>query len=479
MNSISRNSSSLIPKKPLDAVLIGAGARGWHTYGRWALKNKDRIKFIAVAEPREARRQGFAKEWDISKKRQFTSWKDLLNEAIGKIADACVICTQDKMHTEPALKALQLGYHVLLEKPMATTKQECIELVKQAEKVGRQLRICHVARYTTMFSTIKHAINEGLIGDIINIIHSENVAYWHFPHGYVRGNWRKATDSSPVIIAKTCHDLDLLYWLVESPTKSVQSFGELSFYRTENAPKGAPDRCLDGCPVAETCPWYAPRLYIEAEPLIRITQRSKKWRLRFAGKLLLNHRKFVKFLSIFIKPLRNFLNWQYWPATVISDDLSVEGKIQALKSGPWGRCVFHCDNDVPDHQTVNIQFKNNVTATMTMHGHSYLDGRWIRISGTKGSLLGEFTYAGEKITYYDHRYVHEKVLWENDITFGAHSDGDSGLMESFVNSLLNEGSEREDPLTSARASLESHLMGFAAEKSRLEHNVIDMDDFRD
>ncbi|MBD3256724.1 MAG: gfo/Idh/MocA family oxidoreductase [Candidatus Lokiarchaeota archaeon] len=457
--------------------MIGAGARGWHTYGKWGLKNKDKIIFLAVAEPRKARREGFAKDWDIPKEFQFDSWEKLLDAKIGKIADACLICTQDKGHKKPAIKALDLGYHVLLEKPMATTESDCKKLVGAAEEAGKQLRICHIARYTTMFTKIKQAIKEGLVGKIININHSENVAYWHFPHGYVRGTWRRSDMSSPVILAKTCHDLDLLYWLVESPAEYIQSFGELSFYKTENAPEGAPERCTDGCPVAEKCPWFAPRLYVSAIPILRITQTSKKRLIRLAGKLLLNHRKLVKVLSYIVPPLKRFLNWQYWPATVITDDLSYEGKMKALKEGPWGRCVFHCDNDVPDHQTVNIQFKNGTTATMTMHGHSYLDGRWIRISGSKGSLLGQFTYGGEKLVYYDHLKVKEKILWEHDITFGAHSDGDDGLMESFVNSLLYPDQEKQ-ALTSARASLESHLMGFAAEKARLEKTIVKMSEIR-
>lgn len=457
---------------------MGAGARGWHAYGNWALQHKNKIQFIAVAEPLKARREGFSEDWNIPRKNQFSTWKDLLNDDIGKIADVCFICTQDKMHTAPALKALELGYHVLLEKPMATTKKECIKLVDAAEETNRQLRICHVLRYTTFFSKIKQAINKGLIGDIININHSENVAYWHFAHSYVRGTWRRAEESSPIILAKTCHDLDILYWLVEASTRTVQSFGNLIFYTKENAPKDAPKRCLDGCTVADKCPWYAPRLYIEAEPLIRITQRSQRRWLRVMGRLIIKHRKCVKFLSHFIKSFKKFLNWQMWPATVISDDLSIEGKLKALRNGPWGRCVFHCDNNVPDHQTVNIEFENNVTATMTMQGHSFLDGRWIRISGTKGSLLGKFTYGGEKLIYYDHMFVHKKVLWKNDVTYGAHSDGDSGLMESFVNSLLKSEASENDSLTSARASLEAHLMGFAAEKSRLNNRVISMDDFR-
>jgi len=376
------------------------------------------------------------------------------------------------------LKALELGYHVLLEKPMATTEEECKQLVFAAERANRQLRICHVARYTEMFLRIKKTIKDGILGDIININHSENVSYWHFPHGYVRGTWRRAADSSPIIIAKTCHDLDLLYWIVGSPTKYIQSFGELSYFRPENAPLGAPKRCTDGCPVEETCPWYAPRLYITAEPMIRITQRSKKWWLRFVGRLILNHRRFIKLLSHLIKPMKKFLNWDEWPATVITDDLSYEGKMKALRDGPWGRCVFQCDNDVPDHQTVNIQFENGVTATMTMHGHSFLDGRWIRIDGTKGTLMGFFTYGGEKLVFYDHFYVKEKILWESDITFSVHGGGDEALMASFITSLKSDKDEFEKELTSARDSLESHLMGFAAEKSRLENRVVNMNELR-
>ncbi|MBD3213108.1 MAG: gfo/Idh/MocA family oxidoreductase [Candidatus Lokiarchaeota archaeon] len=465
-------------KTQITAILIGAGARGRYAYGKWGLKNKDKIDFVAVAEPIEERRIGFANEWNIPKNHCFSTWEELLNPMTGKLADACLICTQDKMHTEPALKALELGYHVLLEKPMATTEEECKKIVKASEKANKQLRICHVARYTTMFSKIKKALKDGLVGRIINIEHSENVAYWHFPHGYVRGNWRSADDSSPVILAKTSHDLDLLYWLVESKAKYIHSFGELTFFKSENAPDGAPDRCTDGCPVADDCPWYAPRLYVKGEPILRITKRSKRRWLRIMGNLLINHRKFSKVLSYIFKPLKGLLNWNRWPATVITEDLSYEGKMKALQESSWGRCVFKCDNDVPDHQIVSIQFENGTTATMTMQGHSYLDGRWIRISGSKGSLLGRFTYGGEKLLYYDHRNVDEKILWESDITFEAHSDGDSGLMESFVNSLLFSDNGEKEVLTSARASLESHLMGFAAERSRLGKKVIDMDDMR-
>lgn len=464
------------PKKLITAVLIGAGARGRESYGRWALKNKDKISFIAVAEPNEVRRALFAKEWNIPFDRQYKTWEELLNEKVGVLADACLVCTPDQMHTAPALKALEIGYHVLLEKPMAPTEQECKELIKGSEKSGKQLRICHVLRYTEFFSRLKKAIADGCIGDIISIQHSENVAYWHFGHSYVRGMYRKAAESTPIILAKTCHDLDLIYYMVDSPTKSIHSFGELKHYRSENAPPGVPKRCTDGCPIEKSCPWYAPRLYMRAEPLARISQRSKSKFSRWLGKVNINNLGFVKLMSKLIPPLKTLVNWDHWPATAITDDLTPEGKMKALREGPYGRCVYHCDNDVPDHQIVNILFENGVTATMTMHGHSYLDGRWIRIDGTKGTLKGHFTYGGEKLLYYDHRYVEEIVLWESGITFTAHGYGDERLMESFIESLLKE---KHDALTSARASLESHLMGFAAEKSRLENRVVSLEELRE
>ena len=465
-------------KNPISAVLIGAGARGRGAYGAWAVRHPERLKVIAVAEPHDARREAFAREHRIDPENQFRSWEELL--ARERMADACLICTQDQMHTAPALQALQRGYDVLLEKPMATVAKECRELVQVAEGAGRELRICHVARYAQFFSRAKRAILDGRIGDIIHINHAENVAFWHFAHGYVRGNWRKAEDSSPVILAKTCHDFDLIYWMVEEPARQVHSFGELTFFREENAPAGAPARCTDGCPAASSCLFYAPRLYVTADTLLRITARAKNPLMRLIGNTAINHPKIISSLSCFYRPLRRLVDWDMWPATVITDTCTLEEKWDAMCEGPYGRCVFRCDNDVPDHQSVNIVFENGVTATLTMQGHSFLDGRWMRIDGTRGTLMGEFTYAGERLVYYDHRTLAEHLLWEQGISFSAHGGGDEGLMDSFVERLQRKRSGQNDrePLTSARESLESHLMAFAAEQSRLESRVIPMGEMR-
>ncbi|MHA1167739.1 MAG: Gfo/Idh/MocA family protein [Candidatus Hodarchaeales archaeon] len=245
---------------PVKAVLIGAGDRGQNVYGRWSLRHQEKLVFVAVAEPDAGRREKFAVDHGIPENRRFTSWEELLDQ--GLLAKACLVCTQDQMHVEPAIKALRAGYHVLLEKPMAITAEGCKLLVQTAEETGKQLRICHVVRYTELFARMKKAVKDGLIGNIVNIEHSENIAYWHYAHSYVRGPWRRADEASPIILTKTCHDFDILYWLVESPVKHIQSFGELSFYCEKNAPSGAPKRCTDGCPVEETCPWYAPRFYV-------------------------------------------------------------------------------------------------------------------------------------------------------------------------------------------------------------------------
>ncbi len=464
--------------QPITAVLVGAGERGREAYGSWILKNPKKAKIVAVAELKDARRNEFARDHVIPPERVFSDWKELLTRE--KMADACLVCTQDRMHTEPAIAAMEAGYDVLLEKPMATSEEECLFLVETSEKLGRELRICHVMRYTGFFSRIKNLINDGHIGRLIHLNHSENVTYWHFAHGYVRGNWRRADDSSPVILAKTCHDLDMIYWLVESRAADIQSFGKLSHFTGENAPDGAPERCVDGCPAADTCLYYAPKMYVTGENLIRITARSRNPLVRLIGDTAIKRPGIIRFLGNFYSPLKTLADWDMWPATVITDNCTRDEKWDAMRDGPYGRCVYRCDNDVPDHQSVNIQFENGITATMAMEGHSFLDGRWIRIDGTEGTIMGEFTYAGERLAWYDHATLTEHILWESDISFTQHGGGDQLLMESFVSDLIRkkQGQEKAESLTGARASLESHLMAFAAERSRLENRVVPMTELR-
>jgi len=467
-------------EKPITAVLLGAGRRGLQSYGNYALKNKKQLKFVAVAEPIQARREKFAKLHSIPSDRCYKSWEDLLDDS--KLADIAFVCTQDQMHTEPTILALEKGYHVLLEKPMAHNLKDCIKIVKKVEETGKILGVGHILRYTDFFSKIYKIIQKGLIGDIINISHRENVMWYHYAHSFIRGPWANVEKSSPMILAKCCHDLDLLYWMVGSLPKKISSFGGLIHFKPENAPEGAPNYCLDGCPVKDTCLYYAPRIYIDIIPMIQIMEKSENKFLKILSRLRKNHVSFLTHISKIFTPFKELRYYKDFPIYYLytgqKEDYSDEAKAKILKKSPYGRCVYHCDNDVVDHQVVNIEFENGVTASLTMHGFSEREGRTLRIDGTRATIIGEYHVSGEKIIFYDHFSGKEKLIYKKKLRMKAreYDQGDFELVEAFIKSLISK--EMAEPLTNAKASLESHLMAFAAHKSRLNNSIIDMKKFR-
>ncbi len=430
--------------KPITAVLAGAGNRGAEAYGPYASHHPDELTFVAVAEPDPVRRARFAAAHEIPETHQFASWDELFSAE--KLADAAIITTQDQMHTAPTLAALELGYDVLLEKPMASTLAENVQLVQAAERAGRLLQICHVLRYSPFFSTLHDILASGRLGEIITVEHRENAAFWHMAHSFVRGHWRNRALSSPMILAKCCHDLDILYWNL-GPVARLSSVGSLKHYRAENAPDGAPLRCTDGCPVADECPWYAPRLYIDMAPMETYGRAIPE-------------------------------DYSGWPRSVISDDPgNPEALLEALKTGPYGRCVYHCDNDVVDNQIVNMEMESGASVALFMHGHSHREGRTLRYDGTRATLRGTYYSGQQRIEIHDH-LTGEIELVEPTVTAAAassgHGGGDYGLMKSFVHAVL----EPETALTTAREALESHLMAFAADYARINSTVINMADFR-
>jgi predicted dehydrogenase len=338
--------------------------------------------------------------------------------------------TQDQMHYEPTLAALEAGYHILLEKPMTTRLGDAVRLVQVAEQKGQLLQLCHVLRYTSFFNLLHDILASGRLGDIVSVEHRENVVYWHMAHSFVRGNWRNEGNSSPMILAKCCHDLDVLYWNMGRPVQKLQSFGSLMHFRPENAPPGATERCTDGCPVAEQCPFDARPIYLNPDNLS-------------------------------------------WPVVAMTDNLTPEGRLQALRTGPYGRCVYQCDNNVVDHQTVNMEFDGGLTAVLFMHGHSHEEGRTMRYDGTRATLRGIFTYRDGRIEIHDHLTDQCEEIPVPEIASG-HGGGDYGIMSNFVGVMRGE----EQALTTARESLESHLLAWAAEESRHQDTVVDMTDFR-
>ncbi len=416
--------------KEITAVLLGAGQRGAGAYAPYALENPGELHFVAVAEPDEKRRREFQNAHNIDDAHAYADWETLLAQP--RMADAAMICTQDRMHFEPTIKALESGYHVLLEKPMSTNPAECITMGDYAKKYQRVFSICHVLRYTPFFSTIKQLIDSGTVGKVLSIQHAENVAYWHQAHSYVRGNWRNTAQSSPMLLAKSCHDLDVLLWLAGSTCVNVSSFGHLSHFKAENAPEGAPARCMDGCPHRDDCPYYAPKIYGEHNTI---------WQANVIRK-------------------------------VVSVDTSPQALLEALRTGPYGRCVYHCDNDVVDHQVVNMDFANGCIASFTMNAFTYEEGRTIKIMGTEGEISGRSEQG--VIEYVRFNDGHHKTITLN-VSQEGHGGGDYGIIKDFVELVRQDGKAKG--LTSAELSVQSHVLAFAAEQARLDSCVVNLSEF--
>jgi predicted dehydrogenase len=398
-------------------------------YGSFALTHPQDVEVVAIAEPQPDRMARFATAHDIPPSHCFTCWEDAI--LAGKIADVVINCTMDRMHMDSTVAALEAGYDVLLEKPMSPVLHENVRLVQVAEERGRHLQICHVLRYSPFFEAVRDVVQSGKLGRVVSVDHRENLVYWHMAHSYVRGNWRNIADAGPMILAKCCHDLDILYWILRQPVVWLSSFGSLVHFRPENAPEGATLRCLDGCAAVDACKYYAPRLYASNR------------------------------------------NEMPWNAVALMP--TVEARMEALRTGPYGRCVYYCDNDVVDHQTVNMELVDGTTISLLMQGQGNEEGRTMRYDGTLATLYGRFVEGRYSIIIRHHRTGEEEHVPIIAKDNSAHGGGDFGIMRSFVNALRGTP---DDSVTTARESLESHLLAFAAEESRTEHSTINMAEYR-
>lgn len=414
--------------KPIRIALIGAGFRGMK-YSEYASQRPREMKIVAVAEPDEFKRNRAREKFFIPESQCFLDWDEFFAQP--KEADAVFICTRDQDHFEPAIKAMEKGYHVLLEKPMSPKWEECILLGEKAEEKNVVLTICHVLRYSPFFQTIKELLDTGKIGRLMSIQHNENVAYWHQAHSYVRGYFSRSEESSPMILAKSSHDLDLLRWFADAKCTSVSSYGYLSYFTAENAPEGAPNYCIEGCPIEDTCVYYAPNTYM----------------IENGG----------------------------WKAEAATRDSSYEAKLQAMQEGPFGRCVYLCDNDVVDHQVVAMEFANEVTAVFTMSAFTEKSNRTLKLMGTVGEIRASMETNEIEVRLFG-RGKHEIIKLVDPEGHIGHGGGDKRLVDDFAKTLRNQGNYESS--TSASASVESHLMAFAAERSRLEKRMVSIDEFR-
>jgi predicted dehydrogenase len=414
---------------PVEAVLVGAGNRGWRVYGEYALAHPGELRFVAVVEPDEARRERFAEAHGVPSDLQFASWEQLRDRP--QLAATAFNATQDRTHHPSTLALLELGYDVLLEKPIAATAVQCVDLARAAERLGRRLQISHVLRYAPFFRRIYEVVNGGELGDVVAVDWRENLVYWHYAHSFVRGNWRNSTGSGPMLLTKCCHDLDLLVWLFGMCDR-VSSFGEQRYFTSSRVGPEVPARCLDGCPHAEECLYYAPRLYLD----------------RFAE------------------------NPNSFAVAAITLDRTESGITQALRDGPYGRCVYRCDNDAVDHQVTALDFAGGQAVSLTMQGASHVEGRTVRIDGMRATMLAN--ESRNEIELIDHRSGRRRML-DVPPPLGGHGGGDWGLVHAFI---AAQRGEHQDVLTTARESVESHLLAFAAEESRLTARTVDMHAYR-
>ena len=435
-------------------ALLGAGERGQLMFGLFAKKYPRLFKYVAVAEPDDGRRSRFERDFGIPKQNVFASWQDLL--AKPQLADAVINAMPDVHHYPSTIEALRTGYHVLLEKPMAQTPAQCISLVREAEKQNRILQIFLECRYLELYSSMKRLIDDGEIGRLMAIQTTENLGYWHFIMSYVRGFARRSADVVSFLSAKGIHDFDLITWLCNARPLRVSSFGELSHFKEENAPPGAPARCLDGCPVESTCPYHAYKQYIEPGfPKIPMS--------------LLAGVPLQAFIDGYVKypRLRSLAAYNL-------NSTEEKGRIRELREGPHGRCVFHCDNDVVDHQVVNIEYEGGILATLALNAFSVAWERTMNVNGSTGELYSkDFSGRLEVRKFSPRNTVKRRRVPFNPL---FHGGSDGVVLIEFARSV-QKAHETKEVLTSAGEALYAHLLCFAAEEARKGNTIVDMTDF--
>ena len=408
--------------RKMTAITCGAGNRG-NVYGNYAANFPEELDIVGVAEPIPLRRQRYSEKHSIAPENQFVTWEDVFKRP--KFADFIIVTTPDNLHYGPAMAALEMGYHLLLEKPIAQTWQECNDILQLQKKKKAIVAVCHVLRYAPYYRKVKEVIDSGVLGQLISIQHFEPIEREHMSHSFVRGNWRVAEDTNPIILAKSCHDLDMLRWWIGKKCTHINSFGSLSWFKAENAPPGSTSRCTDGCAVEASCPYSALKIY---------------------------HRG------------RRYIYAMDLPT---EEDKKGDAILNLLKTGPYGRCVYRCDNNVADHQVVSMQFDGGITAGFNMEAFTNYHGRRTRIMGSMGCIVGDedvltvANFATDEVTEW---------LTKDHATGSGHGGGDWGLLRDFLRAVENKD---ESLLTSTlEASMDSHKMGFAAEESRLQLKTI-------
>lgn len=393
----------------LDVILVGAGNRGFNPFGQYALDHPNELKYVAVVEPNSERRALFAKQHNIPEDKCFTFIETMPKE---KLAKAAINATNDRNHFRTTIQLLERGYEVLLEKPMATTLKDCQDIVEAVKKYNSKLMVMHILRYAPLYEKVKGLIDSGEIGKIQKIEHIEHIGDWHFPHSYVRGNWNNKERSGPISLTKTCHDFDIIYWILNSKCESLNSVSKPLKFTFEKM-QDVPNYCLDGCRLEKECQYFAPKAYENA---------------------------------------------RHWLKTAVHISGEKEKILEALKKGKYGRCVYRCDNNVPDYQKTRMVFENGVVVDFIMESEHQDFTRNTLIIGEKGKIEADLARGKLDVTK-----GNEKQSYSIEAV-GGHGGGDSELIKDFIRLMNGETTEKK---TSAENSLYSHMLAFMAEESRI------------
>ena len=422
---------------PITFAIAGFGDRG-STYASMQKLFPDKMKVVAVADLNPRKVEKARKLYDIPEENCFASAEEMLAQP--KLADVMVVSTMDRQHVGHAIPALRKGYNILMEKPISPELAKCQEILEVSKECPGKFVVCHVLRYTVFYNTLKELISSGRIGDVVTICANENVGYWHQAHSFVRGNWRNSQETSPMILQKSCHDMDILTWLLGKKCKSVSSIGSTQLFKPERAPEGAALRCLDGCKAKESCVFDAEKIYVTS-------------------------------------PKTGCLQGTSWLAGVLSLEATQESTYQALREGPYGRCVYHCDNDVVDHQQTNLLMEDGSTISFTMCAFTEDCYRTFKAMGTKGEIEADMKSNLIRVREFGKE---EEIIDIGKLSsdLKGHGGGDSGIVQDFLEMLLTDAQPNERT-TTLEHSMESHFIALAAEESRLHGGqVVDLESFK-
>lgn len=452
----------------LDAVVVGAGDRGYDAYATWYLDHPDRGRVVAVADPDPGRRSRFAERYNLPANRCFASDAELFTQP--QLAPLALVMTGDTYHVTPTVRALEAGYDVLLEKPVALDVAGCAALLDAAERTGNVVAVCHVYRFAHVFAALHEVVRSGALGEIVSIQLSENVAFWHYAHSYVRGHTRSS--AVPWLLQKSCHDLDLLCWLAGSLPERVTSLVRPTELCEVNAPAGAPEHCSEGCPHAETCPYDAVAIYQDLRPLLGdLALHRRPYGVGPAAGALRRTRTSLR--KVPVRGLQARLDWWRWPVSAVTDDHTPGGLAEALATTRWGRCAWKVgDNDQPSAQTVDVAFANGVLASFTLQSTSYRSMREFRIDGTKGSAFGMLGALEGELHHADH--VTGKV---RRIPIPTATDGHGGGERPLFEDVLHALRTGAPPRTSIAAAVPSHVLAYAAMEAAATGTTVDVGAF--